>query len=310
MGKTTRVTSKYLTWVDIIHPKRKDLEFLKTKFKISEKHIQQSLPSAHAQRPNVLIGSNYIFIVALLPIYNHETFSIESAEVDVFITDDHLITIHDQKIQMMDRFYQSTQTSDPEQHINLDQRPSYLFYEMLDYLYHDLFPKLDNVSRDIKTIEENIFKGDRKDLIQDILIVKSNILNFKRIMQAHRSMIRKILRIETKHFGSNQDSQLYYTELLEHVKDIWSILETYGESIESLENTSNAIIDQRMNTIITTLTLLTMLLFPFSLLSGLFGVNAKNMPIIGHPLDFWILVGIMAAISTVFIIIFKKKRWI
>lgn len=308
MGKLTKVSSKKLTWIDINHPSRKDLEFLASKFKVERAHIEAALPSQHAQRPNVELTNNYTFLVALFPIYNHETRAIEPAEVDVFITNDHLITIHDQRIKMLNRFYSSIHSDEGQAALDLAKKPSFLFYELLDYLYHDLFPKLDNIHRDIKRIQARIFVGDEKELIKEILIVKSNVLSFKRIMQAHRSMTKKMLKIEHRILGNSKELQFHFNELLEHVKDVWSVLDTYMESIESLENTSNAIIDQRMNRIVTTLTLVTVLLFPFSLLGGIFGMNALNVPIIGHPYDFWVLLSLMAGLSLLMLIFFKKKR--
>lgn len=310
MGQTKKVSSKKITWIDINYPTKKDLEFLESKFKVAPEHIQASLPSMHAQRPNVIVNSNYVFVVALFPTYNRESREIQSAEVDVFITKDHLITIHDQKIKMMNRFYTDVQTDEKEGNLELGEKPSDLFYDILDYLYHDLYPKLDNINKDIKKIEKNIFEGNDKEIIKEILVVKTNILNFKRIMQAHRSMIKKLLKIETKYLGSKNFVQLYYNELLDHVKDIWTIIETYGESIESLENTSNAIVDQTMNRIIYTLTILTVLLFPVTILGTIFGMNARNMPFIGDPNDFWIILGLMAFMTITLWATFKKKRWI
>ena len=122
-------------------------------------------------------------------------------------------------------------------------------------------------------------------------------------------MIKKILKTELKYFGSNNFVQLYYSGLLDQVKDIWTVIETYGDSIESLENTSNAIIDQKVNRIVQTLTIVTVLVFPLTILAGLFGMNADNMPIIGGKYDFWVIVAIMLILTVGVYAFFKKKRW-
>lgn len=311
MGQIKKINSKKLTWIDINYPTRQDLEFLSSKFKVAQEHIDASMPTMHAQRPNVIVSNNYLFVVALFPVYNREAREIQTAEVDVFITSDHLITIHDQKIKMLNRFYTTLQEQQQSgTTLDLGEKPSHLFYELLNYLYHDVYPKLDNINKDIKVIETNIFQQNNKQLIREILIVKSNILKFKRIMQAHRSMIKKLLNLETKYLGSKNFVQLYYNELLDHVKDIWTIVETYGESIESLENTSNAIVDQSMNRIIYTLTLLTVLIFPITLLGTIFGMNARHMPIIGTQYDFWIILVMMGAVTFSLWLFFKRKKWL
>jgi len=309
MGKIEKVSTKSFTWVDISNPTKKDLQFLKSKFKVSDSHIAAALPTWEAQRPHVIVTSNYLFITVLFPIYNSKTRSIEAAEIDVFITNDHLFTIHDKRIQILNEFFNKIKTKPSEAKIHFGDKPSFLFYEILGLLYNDIFPKLDHVNKNINIIEKNIFKGDDEKIIQEILVVKTNVLNFKRIMQAHRSMIKKILKIEVKYFGSINFVQLYYNDLLDQVKDIWTIIETYGDSIESLENTNNTIIDQKVNRIVQTLTIVTVLVFPLTILGGIFGMNAKYMPIIGTPYDFWILVALMVILTVAIYIFFKKKKW-
>lgn len=309
MGKLQRISSKNLTWIDIIHPDKKELDFLASKFKVSQKHINEALPSDHAQRPTVEVQNNYLFIRGLFPVYDRDSRSILSAEVDVFITKDHLITIHDKNILMIDRYFKSLSGSS-EVELQLAESSSYMFYELLDYLYHDLFPKLDNINKDIKHIESIILDQSNKQIISEILIVKRNILTFKRIMNSHRSMIRQLLSLESKFFGKSKELQNVYNELLEHVKDIWSLLETYTESIESLENTSNAIVDQKMNNIVKTLTLITAIVMPINVLGALFGMNASHIPFLGSPYDFWKVMLIMLSGSFIVYKLFKKKNWL
>ncbi len=269
----------------------------------------ESLPSDHAQRPTVELQNNYLFIRGLFPVYDRDQKAIISAEVDVFITKDHLITIHDKNIMMIERYFSSLSANDTVE-IELAESAAYLFYELLDYLYHDLFPKLDNISKDIRTIETRIFDTVDDNIVREIMSVKRNILTFKRIMNSHRSMIRQLTNLESKLFGKSKEMQSVYGELLEHVKDIWSLLETYGESIESLENTNNAIVDQRINKIVKTLTLITAIVMPINVLGALFGMNASHIPFLGSPYDFWKVMLIMLGGSFIVYKLFKKKKWL
>jgi Mg2+ and Co2+ transporter CorA len=50
--------------------------------------------------------------------------------------------------------------------------------------------------------------------------------------------------------------------------------------------------------------------FPLTLFASLFGMNTEMTPIIGHPADFWIIVGIMLSAAITFFAYFKYKRWL
>jgi magnesium transporter len=66
----------------------------------------------------------------------------------------------------------------------------------------------------------------------------------------------------------------------------------------------------RQNEIIKNLTIMAFITFPLTLLSSMFGMNTTSSPILGHPADFWIIVGIMLSGGVGFFTFFKYKRWL
>jgi magnesium transporter len=58
------------------------------------------------------------------------------------------------------------------------------------------------------------------------------------------------------------------------------------------------------------LTITNFIFLPLSLLAGIFGMNAKYMPIIGQSNDFWILTMAMAVIAAFLFLFFKIKKWL
>ena len=82
------------------------------------------------------------------------------------------------------------------------------------------------------------------------------------------------------------------------------------ETINSLEQTNNALLTDKTNEIVKLLTIFSVIVFPLSLLAGIFGMNTKFLPLVGLPGDFWIITAIMAAGTISMIAFFKKKGWI
>jgi magnesium/cobalt transport protein CorA len=308
MGKITNLSSKALTWTDIIQPNAKDLSFLKKKFKFEDQDIHDSLPSEHAQRPRVEIRNNYLFIVTLFPIYRKETRSIQAVEVDVFIDADHLFTIHNKHIDTLHQLYFNLEENKNLRDTYLGERPSFFFYEILDKMYHDLNPMMDHISRDLKEIEKKIFAGNEQEMTKEVLITKTNILNIKKIMHAHDGLIKKILKKDINYLGNDKSIRFYYNELLEHLGEIKSLLDTFTENINSLEKTNNTVLDIKTNQDIRKLTILTVFIFVIGIFTGIFGMNAKHTPIIGVQYDFWIILGIMFVALATLYRFFKGKK--
>ena len=73
-----------------------------------------------------------------------------------------------------------------------------------------------------------------------------------------------------------------------------------------LSNVSN-----RLNQVMKVLTVLTTVFMPLTLLSGLWGMNIAlpHFPG-GDAVQFWWVFGIMVAIVTAMLVLFRRKRWI
>ena len=81
-------------------------------------------------------------------------------------------------------------------------------------------------------------------------------------------------------------------------------------TFDNLRLTNDSLLETKQNSIMKVLTIISFITFPLMLFSSLFGMNTENTPIIGNGLDFWIIIGIMVAVSIVLLIFFKYKKWL
>ena len=184
-----------------------------------------------------------------------------------------------------------------------------LLYEILNRLQNYCYPMLDHISTDIETIEKNIFKGYERSMVKEILIVRQNIVNFRKTMQAHGAVLKKLIAKKTKYFIPNS-IEMYYANILEQTSDIWDILNNQKETIEALHNTNESLISFRLNDIMKLLTIMSVIIIPGNLIASLFGMNTVFTPLVHHPNGFFIIVLSMLLIMTSLILIFKRKKWL
>jgi magnesium transporter len=58
------------------------------------------------------------------------------------------------------------------------------------------------------------------------------------------------------------------------------------------------------------LDILSVIVFPLTLLAAIFGMNTKYMPLTTGRHDFWIIIALMGIGSLVMLFIFEKKNWL
>lgn len=295
------------TWHNLDRTGKKEIEWLKKNFAFHPLDLEDCASSA--QRPKLDTYQEYLFMVLLFPIYNKKTRTIEQGEVDFFINADYLITVHRNDLPPLASFFKQIESSKELQEKFLGKNPAVLLYEILDRLLDYCFPMLDHLDLDIKNIENNIFAGNEKQMVREILIIKTNIFNFRSIMSAHRNVIKNLMRANAQFFNVNE-LKTYYQNLVELTINIWDILATQRETIDAFHATNESLISFRLNEIMKTLTIFSVIVFPLTLLAAIFGMNTINMPLVTHPNGFWVIIAVMLVGTVGMFVYFKKKGWL
>lgn len=302
-----KIKTKNIQWIHIEKPTREQLDYLQKEYDFHPLDLEDCL--VKSQRPQISEYSHYIFMTLTFPVYNRKTREIESSEVDFFIGSRFLITISDGRLNNISHFFNETKNNQfTQEKFMMAGHPVFLLYEVMHRLQNYTFPMLDHVSQDIEEIEKRIFKGEEKKLVREILHIKINLVNFRRIMQAHKNIIKKLIASRSKFFMPDK-LNIYFSNILDRTKDIWDILETQTENINAFQETNESLISYRLNDIMKTLTTISVIMIPATLVASIFGMNARHMPIIGLNNDFYILLTLIFAVIILFILYFRKKKW-
>ena len=80
------------------------------------------------------------------------------------------------------------------------------------------------------------------------------------------------------------------------------------ENIESLEETNNSLLSNKLDLTMKVLTIFSAIMLPMTVYSNILAMSA-DIPFGDHPYGFWIHIGIMIFISLFTISMFKIKKW-
>lgn len=307
--KTIRVIkSKNLRWLNVTSPGSKEIAFLAEQFKFDEIDLRDCPPPL--QRPKLVKRPGYLFMILLFPVYNRKSRTVNAAEVDFFIGKDFLVTVHDDELETIGNFFHECQKFEGVKNKYFTNNPGNLLYELLNRLILYCFPMLNHASLDIDNIEKSIFSGQQRQMLSEILIIKRNIVNFRKAMQPHKNVIKKLIA-EAPGFFPTDQLNIYFNNLVEYTKEIWDLLENYKDTIDALQQTNESLISFHLNDIMKTLTIFSVIVLPLSLLASIFGMNTTDgMPWLQDPWGFWKVLAIMIVGAIGMLAFFKKKRWL
>ena len=207
-----QIKTKDFSWIDVSRCSSEEMKYLEENFGFHPIHLNDCL--SQIQRPKLDVTDTYIFMVLLFPVYNRKTRKITSSEVDFFINADYLVIVHRSELTPLINFFNLCKIDPSQQEKFFNNNPSALIHELLNRLFSYCIPILDILSLNINSIEEHIFRGFERKMVNEILIAKTNVVNFRKIMQAHRMVVSKLLK-KSNIFFSTGEYKMYFDELLE-----------------------------------------------------------------------------------------------
>lgn len=307
---TLKSVGNSFVWVNIINAQKEEISYLRKKYKFIELDLRDALAKNIAQRPKFYIRNKYSFLILQFPVFNRKTRTVDAEEVDFFIGENYILTSHKNNLPPLVELFNKCVADKFHREQHLDSDNISLLYEIIVNLQEYCYPIMDHISLDIKNIESNIFNGREREMVKEILLIKRNILNFRKIMEAHKDVLQKLSRTKIDYLCT-ADMKQYYSDLIDHTKSIWDILNGQKEMIEALEDTNTSLVSFKLNDIMRTLTIFSGIVLPLSLIAGIFGMNTTvGMPFMNESWGFWAIMAIMILVSGTMFAYFKNKRWI
>lgn len=295
-----------VTWVDILNPTQDDIQYLKETFNLHPLVLGELIPPGH--RPRVERHENYIFMSVYYPVYSKEKRETRSRELDIIATKDAIITSHYEFILPLKSLFDACNLYEESKKSYMAETPGHLLYYIIIGLWKNCLTKLDQIDARIDNIERKIFRGKEKEMVQEISLVKTDIINFWRIIEPQGEILESLAK-EGAAFW-DQEIRPYFEDILGTYGQAWNILKTHRETILALEDTNQSLLTTKTNEIIRILTVFSVIMLPLTLLASIYGMNTTYLPFRGSAIDFWIIISIMLSITGGMIAYFKKKGWL
>ena len=295
-----------VTWIDIKDPEEADITYLQETYALHPLVVDELLP--RAWRTKVEVFPDYLFFVYYYPVYSKVHRHTRPAELDIIIGKNLLVTNHYNSIVPLKALFDQCNLYEDKKKTFMGQTAGHLLFHVLGQLQEGSFVKLDRINKKLHHIEDQIFKGNERQMLQEISYLKADIINFWRIVNPQGEIFESLHSQSYSFFGT--ELKPYFTRLLGEWDQERNDLETYKETIEALEQTNNGLLADKTNEIVKILTLFSVVFLPPVLMASLFSMNASDIPLMEIRGGFWILVGLMTFGVLGMLWYFRHKRWL
>lgn len=299
-------THKGITWHDSPKRTEADLRSLEKKYQFHELDIADCL-SEH-ERPKVEEYDDYLFLVFHIPYISRQTKRILKEEVNVFVGQSFIVTLHEGRIPVLDQLWELLKGSKKKKAEYMEHGTGFFLYELMRRFFDDTFPLVDGFYRHLRRMENALFESEEEaDLLRDIMNLKRNIITMRSILLPQRSLIAT-LEHKNKKFVS-EELTLYFDDILDTIERQWSLLDTAKEMIDALQETHESWLSHKTNAIIRVLTIFSVTMLPLTFITGLYGMNV-NLPYEENAMTFVGIIIVMILLLSGMIAYFERKKWL
>ncbi len=294
-----------LRWINIEEPGPVDRAWLQEHFDFHPLDYEDV--ASRNQRPKIDEYPDYLFIVLHFPVYDKTVGRLNTAELDMFVGPDFLITLPNRPIPPVEYLFERCRASEEMREQLLSKGPGYLLYKIVDDSIDYCFPMLRKIGNKLEQVEEDIFAGRSEEVVRDISNVKQEIINFRKIIRPQRPTLRELEKTKQRYMAEGLD--IYFDDIVDASERIWDMLENYKEVVEALGETNESVISHRVNDILRVLTSISVMVLPLTLVASLWGMNV-GVPGEGSTAAFWVVLGAMLALLLGMLGYFRRRGWL
>jgi magnesium transporter len=299
---------KAVFWVDLESPTEEEQALLADVFHFhplaiedTRHHLQR--PKIEGYRRNGHEAFDYFYIVVHAPdpkrIHEHEC-----PEIDIFLTDRYLVTIHDPPMDATTHVRERVKT-DPA--LALSNGVDMLLHAVLDYAVDQYQPILDELDEALDDIEDRAVNNPAAIVLGDIAMKKRELMYMRRIVGPQREVIAQLTRGEVPFV--RESTRIYLRDVQDHLVRVYESLELYRDLVQGARDLYLSSISNNLNQIMKTLTIISVIAMPLSVVTSFFGMNFDEPLFHNHNVFIGALIFMGCAIATM-LYVFHRRRWI
>lgn len=257
--------------------------------------------------PNPMPGSGPVVFVTLKMLHHHQAQpDVDMEHVSLVLGRNFLVSFQEERTK--DIFEPVIARIKASSGKTRRSGPDYLLYALLDLIVDHYLLLTEHVGERMDKLEEVIVKERAgQQTLTELYNLKRELAHMRRVVNPTRDIIGALLREESELVKTT--TQPYLRDLADHVNQTIETLDAYREGVSGLMDVYYSIVNNRMNSVMKTLTIVSAIFIPLTFIVGVYGMNFEFMPELKSPHGYFYTWGVMVLIAIGEVIYFKRRGW-
>jgi magnesium transporter len=257
------------------------------------------------QRPKIEDYDTYLFLVVKLLHLRDPDQQVDAEQVSLLLGPHYVITVQEHDGDVFTPIRERLRAGRGRiRSMNAD----YLLYALLDAIVDDYFLVLEDVGERIETIEDALVTDPSPTILTLLHALKRDMIFLRKSVWPLREVISRLERWDSPLIQSALN--LYLRDVYDHTIQVIDAIETNRDLLAGMLDIYLSSVSNRMNEVMKVLTIIATIFIPLTLIVGIYGMNFTYMPELQHPWGYPMVYLIMAAVSGIMLVFFRRKHWL
>ncbi|HEY4389117.1 MAG TPA: magnesium/cobalt transporter CorA [Ktedonobacteraceae bacterium] len=258
------------------------------------------------QRPKVEKYEHFVFLVFHTVNLEASRRELTTGELDIFVGQNYLITVHTEPIQELDEVEQRWKRNSTQ----LGKGIGILLYSFLDTIVDHYFPVVDALVDQAETLEAHIFAGAgtvrKRQFTLDLLALKKRFFAFCWIVTPECDVLNVFSNRDSPFFP--EPITIYFRDVYDHLTQLTDTLDLYRDQLSTIMDANVSIVSNELNKVMRTLMAMLLLLMFNALVFSIYSMNFENMPELKWQYGYFGILALMAIVNTLLMLFSRRLK--
>jgi magnesium transporter len=188
-----------------------------------------------------------------------------------------------------------------------EKRIMRLYFLLFNGILGDFSEMLETLEDEMEFLAESITKSADEKLLPEIGRLRKMAYTAKKQLRALSYLSTQIMMDDNRFMDKRINK--YFRNVDARFKNLYDFAENLFDLSAELLYTYDSKLSVKMNDMVNKLTIITLFFGPLTVITGIYGMNFDVMPELHWKYGYPMAIGLMAVITLIFFIFFKKKKW-
>jgi magnesium transporter len=299
-GWLDRLGVSTLLWIDLEHPSAADVERLARALELDPASVERLRGSERS--PNLTDFGSYLHVTGCAPRGERH----ELERVECLVSKTWVLTVRDGPVEVVDELRERAEGAGDVGRLDGIE----FLADLLTWVLEGYLRAFEAIDMELESLDRDAMQGQasHERSLSRLVGIRANIGHLRRTLVAHRGILLALTRPELGGISTAKSAERFEA-LLDRLAEVTQGAQHSRESVVGSFDVLMTQVAQRTNEIMKTLTIVSLLLLPGTLIAGILGMNFK-VGIFAHPDLFWVALAVMLAVALTTLVLVRSRRWI